>query len=144
MGAGKAIDVSVWNHIKKKKVGLFIADVSVILWGKRKLVNRCFDNDRIDIQLEGRSPRKRLDKETHAVLKGARFFKAIVLFKGTNNMYLKFFITFILFSDLFNDYINDRPHLKPNKAVLMSQLNSAVGQLIKRIRNAMYERIPDV
>ena len=78
LGAGKAVDIAVWEFIKKKKIGTFISEVSILLWGKRTLVNRCFDSEKIQIQLEGRSPRKRLDKARHAVLKGAKFFKSTV------------------------------------------------------------------
>ncbi|KAL7290649.1 hypothetical protein TKK_0015410 [Trichogramma kaykai] len=76
----------------------FVRETSQLLWGERRLVNRCIQLSQTSIRLEDRSPRKQLTPSIYLALR-----------------------------DLFNDYLDDKEEYAGRKAWFFSKMNRHIG-----------------
>ncbi|KAL7307870.1 hypothetical protein TKK_0000188 [Trichogramma kaykai] len=114
LGAGKAVDEKYWTHHKKHAPWEFVRETSQLLWGERKLVNRCILLSQTSIRLEDRSPRKQLTPSKYLVLR-----------------------------DIFNDYLDEKEEYASRKQWFFSKMNRHIGYKIKDLRNRDYYEVKD-
>ncbi|KAL7290782.1 hypothetical protein TKK_0015528 [Trichogramma kaykai] len=94
LGAGKAVDVQFWEHLKRQPVWTYSRESAQVLWSKRVLVNRCIKESKISIVLQNRSPLKQLTPSKYNVLR-----------------------------DLFNDYLDEKEKYRLKKQIIFSKMN---------------------